>query len=76
MARLKVGQVYKVADGDVFVISHLEELDGKKDVVKVHTIYDNGWVACYPVNRETGFDTFTLLGEYPNWQAAIRSILF
>ena len=61
----KVGQIYKQANGEKFVISHIADGD-------CFLIYNDGYTVCYG-NKELIFIFDTLIAEYPTWQEAVNS---
>lgn len=61
----KVGQIYKQENGEIFVISCIEEDE-------CHLIYSDGYTASYSFHSDTfGYDK--LIAEYPTWQEAVNS---
>lgn len=64
---IKVGQIYKQENGEVFVISQLQG-------VFYSVIYKDGYAVTYEtISNNLKFVLFELIAEYPTWQEAVNS---
>ena len=59
---IKVGQIYKEVNNEIYVISRIADKD-------CFVIYNDGYTACYEIK----FIYDTLIAEYPTWQEAVNS---
>lgn len=64
---IKVGQIYKQGNGEIFVITLTRGHD-------FHVVYNDGYVASYPIIGENNPFIFDeLIAEYNTWQEAVNS---
>ena len=63
---IKVGQIYKQPNDDLFVVSHVYEHE-------YHILYNDGYTASYYYNEPSCLSFDTLVVEYPTWQEAVNS---
>lgn len=62
---VKIGQIYKQPDNDLFVVSYIDE-------DKYHILYNDGFTASY-YNVISCINFDILIAEYPTWQEAVNS---
>lgn len=67
MSKIKVGQVYKQSNNEIFVVTQILSGD-------VFIIYNDGYNASYPIDvNNNPFIFDKLIAEYPTWQEAVNS---
>ena len=67
MLEIKVGQVYKQKNNEIFAVTLVEDGD-------VFLIYTDGYNVSYSIGEDNNAFIFDeLLTEYPTWQEAVNS---
>lgn len=67
MSKIKVGQIYKQKNNEIFIVTLIQDGD-------VFLIYDDGYNASYPIEAVNSPIVFNkLIAEYPTWQEAVNS---
>ena len=67
MLKIKIGQIYKQKNDEIFVVTLIQNGD-------VFIIYNDGYNASYPIDADNNPFIFDkLIAEYPTWQEAVIS---
>ena len=67
---IKVGQIWKQENGEVFIVTFVEKHDED-----AFGIYKDGYTASFSIreNWASSFIFNELIAEYPTWQEAVNS---